>query len=260
MTQAFSECPWCLVESVDMSALDWLNATTQQSDSSDHNAAMEVTFEASAPAAASSCGENPEASAVTWYCQTDNKWEAYPAHICELLEKEYQHVLQGTSVVGGVVPWKWSKKSTYEINVSNMQQKNINTGTIRGLQRTVDSAPEPPCSFDASSPSRMIARQVDGHDSVMIRGSRSNRSKIKWWIPSGSHVLATVQSDTAEYTLISYLPNMTDYHDAAGRWPQSSGYIKRHNLVTQEQWESEKKPKPVMLALMDDDGVWSSSR
>ena len=45
MTQAFSECPWCLVESVDMSALDWLNATPQQSDS-------EVTFEASAPAAA----------------------------------------------------------------------------------------------------------------------------------------------------------------------------------------------------------------
>ena len=204
------------------------------------------------------------ATVVTWYCQTDETWEAYPAHICELLEREHQHVEQGTSVAGGVVHWKFSSKTEYEIDVSNMQQKNIKTGKIRGLQRTAPPAPEPPRSLDASNHTCMIARQIDRHDSVMIRASRSKRSKIKWWLPSGSHVLAAMQSDTTEYALIFPVPNMTHCYDPSWQlltqWPQPSGYIKKHNLATREQWESESCSKPVMLALMDNSGVWGSSK
>ena len=141
-------------------------------------------------------------SVIKWYCQTDETWEAYPAHICELLEREHQHVEQGTSVAGGVVHWKFSRKIKYEIDVSNMHQKNIRTGKIRVLQRTVGLAPEPPCSLDASNHTCMIARQIDRHESVMIRASRSKRSTIKWWLPSGTHVLAAMQSDTTDYALI----------------------------------------------------------
>ena len=167
LAQAFWVWPCCLIASVAMSALDWLNATE--------------------------CPSN--ATVVKWYCQTDETWEAYPAHICELLEREHQHVEQGTSVAGGVVHWKFSSKTEYEIDVSNMHQKNIKTGKIRGgPQRTAPPVPEPPRSLDASNHTCMIARQIDRHDSVMIRASRSKRSKIKWWLPSGSHVLAAMQS------------------------------------------------------------------
>ena len=110
----------------------------------------------------------------------------------------------------------------------------------------------------------MIVRQIDEHDSVIIRASPSGRSRIKWWLPSGSHVLAAMQSDTTDYALIFPVPNETHCYDPSWQlltqWPQTSGYIKKHNLTTREQWESESSSKPVMLALMDNSGVWGSSK
>ena len=97
----------------------------------------------------------------------------------------------------------------------------------------------------------------------IIRASPSGRSRIKWWLPSGSHVLPGIQSDTSEYALIFPVPNETHCYDPSWQlltqWPQASGYIKKDNLTTPEQWESESSSQPVMLALMDDSGVWASN-
>ena len=168
--------------------------------------ASSCSAEASASRAAASGGENLDAVVVTWYCQTDRTWEPYPADICELLEREHQHVRQGTSVVGGVVHWSFSRKSRYEIDVSHMQQKNIKTGQLRAVMRTASPALR---WLGVSNHICMIARQMDGHNSVMIKATCSNRSRIRWWLPSGSHVFAAMQSDTTEYVVIFPVPKIS---------------------------------------------------
>ena len=68
----------------------------------------------------------------------------------------------------------------------------------------------------------------------IIRASPSGRSRIKWWLPSGSHVLPGIQSDTSEYALIFPVPNETHCYDPSWQLlthgPQASGYIKKDNL------------------------------
>ena len=224
-----------------------------------HNSVM---LRAQAPSRSAEASENLDAAVVTWYCQTNDTWEPYPADISELLEREFQHVRQGISLVGWVIHWNFSRKNSYAISVNSMQQKNIETGKIRSIKRTAHPAPEPPRS-QASNHTCMIARQIHGHNTVMIRASRSQRSKTKWWLSSGSQVFAAMQSDTTEYAVIFPVPSMTHCYDPSWQlltqWPYPTGYIKKHNLVTPEQWESESCSEPVRLALMDDSGVWCSS-
>ena len=220
----------------------------------DSKVEMDVSVEPTAPASASCSNENPAASTFTWYCKADKNWEAYPADICQLLEIQYQHVLQGTSAV--VVPYQWSQKSNYQIDVRTMQQKNIVTGKTRDLKRVASS--------------RLIARQADSHSSVMIRSKRStctgkDRSTVKWWLPSGTPVLSLEEAAIQGYREITFLPNMTNCEDNAGgalnEWPQAKGYIKSHNLIMEEDWEIEEQSKGEMLALVDvEAGVWSSER
>lgn len=205
--------------------------------------------------------ENLDAAVVTWYCQTDRTWEPYPADICDLLEREHQHVRQGTSVVGGVIHWNFSRKNQYEIDVSHMQQKNIKTGQLRAVMRT--ASPALRC-LGVTNHICMIARQMDGHNSVMIRATCSGRSRIRWWLLSGSRVLAAMQSDTTEYVLIFPDPSMAHCWDPLRQllthWPRPQGYIKKHNLATPEEWRSESRSEPVMLPLMDlDRGIWTGS-
>ena len=227
---------------------------------SDREVEMDVSVEPTAPASASCSNENPAASTFTWYCKADKNWEAYPAHICRLLEIEYQHVLQGTPAVGGVVPYEWSKKYNYEIDVRTMQQKNIETGKTRDIKRVASS----------QSPIRMVARQADAMDSVMVRSKRSTGKKNKkgstgkWWLPSGTQVLSLGEAAKG-YREITFLPSMTCCEDNAGRplmkWPLAKGYIKSRNLITEEAWEIEKQRGLEKLALMDvDAGVWGSRR
>ena len=158
---------------------------------------------------------------MTWYCQTNMAWEPYPPDICEQLEREHQHILQGTSGEGGVIHWKCSKKITYQIDIRRMQQENIRTGQLRAVRRT-----------GASNRISMIARHMEGHNSVMIRAAPSERCRITWWLPSGSRVFTAMPPDTTEYVLIFPDPSMAHCWDPS--WPQPSGYIKTHNLATRE--------------------------
>ena len=183
---------------------------------------------------------------MTWYCQTNMAWEPYPPDICQQLEREHQHILQGTSAQGGVIRWKWSKKITYQIDILSLQQENIRTGQLRAVRRT-----------GASNRISMIARHMEGHNSVMIRAAPSEGCRIRWWLPSGSRVFTAMPPDTTEYVLIFPDPSMAHCWDpewqVLTQWPQPSGYIKTHNLATLE------RESP--LALMDvESGVWSSSR
>ena len=190
---------------------------------------------------------------MTWYCQTNMAWEPYPPDICEQLEREHQHILQGTSGEGGVIWWKCSKKVTYQIDILSLQQENIRTGQLRAVRRT-----------GASNRISMIARHMEGHNSVMIRAAPSEGCRIRWWLPSGSRVFTAMPPDTTEYVLIFPDPSMAHCWDPLWQlltqWPRPKGYIKKHNLATPEEWESESRSDPVMLPLMDvDSGVWSSS-
>ena len=213
-----------------------------------------------APASASCSNETPAASTFTWYCKANKNWEAYPDHICRLLEIEYQHDLQGTPAVPSVVLYKWSKKYKYEIDVRTRQQKNTETHKTREIKRVASSHLR----------IKMIARQADAHSSVMIRSKKNiskknkkDKSTVKWWLPSGTPVLSREEAAIEGYHEITFLPNITKCKNNAGQelnaWPLAQGYIRSHNLITEEEWEIEKQTKLKTLALMDvDAGVWCS--
>ena len=116
--------------------------------------------------------------------------------------------------------------------------------------------------MDVSDNTFMIARQREGHSSVMIAGTASNRSGIRWWLKSGTMVLATLDSDTNGYVKVSPHPSMTQCLGPSwqswSQWPQGSGFIKRYNLSTLEAWDQAEHPDTGPLAIMDvDRGVWS---
>ena len=116
---------------------------------------------------------------------------------------------------------KCSKKITYQIDIRRMQQENIRTGQLRAVRRT-----------GASNRISMIARHMEGHNSVMIRAAPSEGCRIRWWLPSGSRVFTAMPPDTTEYVLIFPDPSMAHCWDPS--WPQPSGYIKTRNLATLE--------------------------
>ena len=92
----------------------------------------------------------------------------------------------------------------------------------------------------------------------------SKRSRIKWWLPSGTQVLAAMESGTNEYVKIFPDPSITQCWGPSwqswAQWPQPSGYIKRHNLTTLEAWAMGERSESVTPSIMDiDRGVWSSS-
>ena len=119
---------------------------------------------------------------------------------------------------------------------------------------------------DMSNKALMIARQIEGHKEVMLVKTLGKKCKTKWWLPSGSEVLALMKGDSTEYMQIFPVPNKTHCwaHPSGcvlSQWPAPSGYIKKHNLVTPEEWRESRSPARVSqtLALMDESGVWASS-
>ena len=55
---------------------------------------------------------------------------------------------------------------------------------------------------DMSNKALMIARQIEAHKEVMIVKTLGKKCKTKWWLPSGSEVLALMKGDSTEYMQI----------------------------------------------------------
>ena len=99
---------------------------------------------------------------------------------------------------------------------------------------------------DMSNKALMIARQIEAHKEVMIVKTLGKKCKTKWWLPSGSEVLALMKGDSTEYMQIFPVPNKTHCWTPSWcvlpQWPAPSGYIKKHNLVTPEEWRESCSP------------------